>query len=96
MCLAFTMESGEDFYGWLPTLDLSVKVAEDNQIIYKFFEKPTASKVCLQADKTLDHQGEFDVRTILQWEKYLYIQLCMSVSHQLTTCLRISHISVTY
>ena len=54
-CLAFTMESGEDFDGWLPTLDLNMKVAQDNQIIYKFFKKPTARKVCLQADKTLAH-----------------------------------------
>ena len=53
-CLEFTVETEEDFAdNWLPTLDLNIRVNEDNKIVYKFFEKPTASKVCLQADTAL-------------------------------------------
>ena len=53
-CLDFTTETHEDFpESWLPTLDLSIKVNEQNQVQYKFFEKPTASKLCLQADTAL-------------------------------------------
>ena len=53
-CLSFTVESGEEFEeGWLPTLDLSLKMSDKNQVMYKFFEKPTASRMCLQADTAL-------------------------------------------
>ena len=53
-CLEFTVESPEDFPDqWLPTLDMSLKVDNNNQVQYRFFEKPTASKLCLQADTAL-------------------------------------------
>ena len=43
--LNFTMETGEEFDdSWLPTLDISLLVNNNNQILYKFFEKPTAIK----------------------------------------------------
>ena len=43
-CLTFTVETEEDFpNGWLPTLDLELKVDDKNQIQYSFFEKPTGS-----------------------------------------------------
>ena len=55
-CLAFTVETEEDFTdGWLPTLDIKLRVLEDNQIAYTFFTKPTASNKCLQADTALNH-----------------------------------------
>ena len=39
-CLEFTVETEEDFpSGWLPTLDISLKVAEDNRVLYTFFRK---------------------------------------------------------
>ena len=42
--LKFTVESGEEFKdGWLPTLDLNLKVGEDNKLMYKFYEKDTCS-----------------------------------------------------
>ena len=54
-CLSFTVETEEDFHdGWLPTLDLKLKVDEANQVIYSFFEKPTGSDKCLQADTGLN------------------------------------------
>ena len=52
--LEFTMETGEEFEGgWLPTLDINLKVDQNNQILYKFFEKPTASKVALLENTAL-------------------------------------------
>ena len=57
-CLTFTVESQEDFRdGWLPTLDMNLMVDEENYIQYKFFEKPTTSQLCLQADTTLSQNG---------------------------------------
>ena len=54
-CLAFTAETCEDFAdGWLPTLDFKIRVNRDNIIEYSFFEKPTASNRCLQADTALN------------------------------------------
>ena len=53
-CLDFTVETPEEFPDqWLPTLDISLQVDNDNQVQYRFFEKPTASKLCLQADTAL-------------------------------------------
>ena len=55
-CLAFTAETSEDFAdGWLPTLDFKVRVNSKNIIEYSFYEKPTASNRCLQADTALNH-----------------------------------------
>ena len=53
-CLDFTVETPEEFPDqWLPTLDISLQVDNDNQVQYRFFEKPTPSKLCLQADTAL-------------------------------------------
>ena len=55
-CLAFTAETAEDFAdGWLPTLDFKLRVNAKNIIEYAFYEKPTASNRCLQADTALNH-----------------------------------------
>ena len=55
-CLSFTVETEEDFSdGWLPTLDLKLRVNDDNQVEYSFFAKPTASDRCLQATTALNH-----------------------------------------
>ena len=55
-CLTFTVETEEDFPdGWLPTLDMKLRVDEANQIEYNFFEKPTGSDKCLQASTALNH-----------------------------------------
>ena len=58
MCLDFTVETGEEYDSdWLPTLDMSMKVRGDNIILYKFFEKPTSSKLCLQSGNALSQNG---------------------------------------
>ena len=49
--LEFTVESGEDFDGWLTTLDTNVRVNEENQIEYNYYEKPTTNNVVIR--KTL-------------------------------------------
>ena len=54
-CLTFTVETEEDFDdGWLPTLDIKLRVDECNQIQYNFYEKPTGSDRCLQAETALN------------------------------------------
>ena len=54
-CLTFTVETEEDFSdGWLPTLDMKLRVNKANQIEYNFFEKPTGSSKCLQASTALN------------------------------------------
>ena len=40
--LGFTAETEEDFLdGWLPTLDTALRVTDQNQVAFKFWEKPT-------------------------------------------------------
>ena len=57
-CLAFITETSEDFAdGWLPTLDFKIRVNSKNIIQYSFFEKPTASNRCLQADTALNQNS---------------------------------------
>ena len=54
-CLTFTVETEEDFEDrWLPTLDIKLRVDEENQIQYTFLEKPTGSDKCLQASTALN------------------------------------------
>ena len=57
-CLTFTVEGQDDFPdSWLPTLDISLKVDGENIVLYRFFEKPTTSQVCLQANTALSQNG---------------------------------------
>ena len=47
--LRFTTEIGEEFEGgWLPTLDVSLKVDGRGQVMWKFYEKPTTSETTVQ------------------------------------------------
>ena len=73
-CLDFTMETPEDFPdNWLPTLDISMQVDKNNQVQYRFFEKPTASKLCLQADTALS-------------QNYLVQSLVQDVMRRMLNC----------
>ena len=47
--LRFTIDSGED-YGdnWLPTLDTSLRINEDNVVEYEYFEKPTTTNTTIR------------------------------------------------
>ena len=54
-CLTFTVETEEDFTdGWLPTLDLKMRVDDATQIVYTLYEKPTGTDRCLQATTALN------------------------------------------
>ena len=47
--IIMTMETKEQFDGrWLPTLDVSLSVSGENQILYKFFEKETTTNLTVQ------------------------------------------------
>ena len=37
--LSLTMETEEMFGGWLPTLDLEIRILDDNRVLYQYFEK---------------------------------------------------------
>ena len=57
-CLTFTVEGQDDFPdSWLPTLDISLKVDNENAVLYRFIEKPTTSQVCLQAITAFSQNG---------------------------------------
>ena len=52
--LNFTFETGEDYNdGWLPTLDISVRVNERNQIDYRYFEKPTTTNTTVRKESAM-------------------------------------------
>ena len=47
--LDFTFESGDDYPdGWLPTLDVSIKVNDRNTVDYRYFEKPTTTNTTVR------------------------------------------------
>ena len=52
--LEFTMETGDQFEdGWLPTLDTSLSVDEHNQVLYRFYQKPMASRQALHKNTAM-------------------------------------------
>ena len=59
--LTFTVETGEDFDGWLPTLDTSLRVRGDNQIDYKFFEKPTTTSTVIRKESALAENQKIQI-----------------------------------
>ena len=57
--LDFTVETGEEFPGgWLPTLDTSFKVAKDNQVLFRYFEKPMTSSKTVQQDSAMEENAK--------------------------------------
>ena len=61
--LSFTTETGDDYSdGWLPTLDCSIKVdTSTNKILYKFYEKETASKRTVQKSTAMTEDTKIQV-----------------------------------
>ena len=58
-CLKFTTESGEEFGdGWLPTLDLKLRVNGSNQIEFAFYEKPTNTNVTIQLRSAMEENAK--------------------------------------
>ena len=57
--LSFTVESGEEYEGgWLPTLDVSLRVEKDNSVQFKFYEKATCSKKTVQKDSAMEENSK--------------------------------------
>ena len=59
--LEFTVESPEDFDGWLPTLDTNLRVEKDNQISYKFYEKPTSTNTVIRKESALSENQKIQI-----------------------------------
>ena len=59
--LSFTVESGEQFGGWLPTLDTSLKVTEENKIVSKFFEKETTKDNTVQKKSAMEENTKIKI-----------------------------------
>ena len=61
--LGFTFETEEDFPdGWLPTLDTALKVTEDNQVSFKFWEKPTNCNRTLHMRTAMGENQKIQIR----------------------------------
>ena len=56
--LEFTMETEEDFSGWLPSLDTNLTVGKDNIIYYKFYEKPMCANTVLHARTAMSEDAK--------------------------------------
>ena len=57
--LQFTTEIGDEFPdGWLPTLDLKVRVNGDNQVEYMFYEKPTNTNVGVMLRSAMEENSK--------------------------------------
>ena len=60
--LEFTVESGEDFKeGWLPTLDVELKVAKNNTIDYRFFEKSTTTNQTVHKKSAMEENAKIQI-----------------------------------
>ena len=59
--LKFTVETGEDFNGWLPTLDTSIMVGEDNRIRFKFYEKQVGAKQTVQQRSAMGEDSKMQI-----------------------------------
>ena len=59
--LKFTVETGEDFDGWLPTLDTSLKVGDNNVIKFKFYEKPVGAEQTVQQRSAMGEDSKVQI-----------------------------------
>ena len=58
-CLKFTTETSEDFGdGWLPTLDVKLRMSDTNQVEHHFYEKPTNSNVSVQFRSAMEENSK--------------------------------------
>ena len=60
--LSFPVESGEDFKeGWLLTLDTTIKVEEDNTVMYRFYEKETTTNQTVQKSSAMEENCKIQI-----------------------------------
>ena len=59
--LKFTTETEEDFpTGWLPTLDLELRMV-DNMVQHRYYEKPTTAKVTVQQRSAMEEKVKYKI-----------------------------------
>ena len=60
--LKFTTEVGGEFPGgWLPTLDTALKVTPQNQVTFKFYEKPEGAKNTIHARTAMGENSKYQI-----------------------------------
>ena len=60
--LRFTTEVGEGEGGWLPTLDIKIRIERgSNKISFKYFEKPSTTNVMVQKKSALDENSKSQI-----------------------------------
>ena len=70
--LSFTTETCEDFSDWwLPTLDCSLRVDEDNTVLYKFYEKETSSDHTVRRNTAMNEDNKIKVVSNKKAAKYM-------------------------
>ena len=52
--LNFTFETCDMFNGWLPTLDTCVRINENNEVEYNYYEKDTCANMTVQAKSAMN------------------------------------------
>ena len=61
--LKFTTELGEEEGGWLPTLDLQVRVEDNNIVSFRYYEKPTVTNVMVQRRSAMGENEKIQTLT---------------------------------
>ena len=56
--LEFTVETGDEYDGWFPTLDTNVRVNEKNIIEYKYFEKPATTNTTIRLASAMSENSK--------------------------------------
>ena len=59
--LKFTTEVGEGEGGWLPTLDLKIRVEDSNQVSFSYYEKPTTTNVMVQRRSAMEENSKMQI-----------------------------------
>ena len=81
----------EQFNGWLPTLDTCIRVEENNEINYKYYEKETCSKITVQNKTEMNENSKIQIisnyliRRLLNTREELGEEYKMAVVEQYTT-----------
>ena len=58
--LTLTTEVGDE-EGWLPTLDLNIRMEGNNMVSWKYYEKPTTTNVTVQRRSALEENSKMQI-----------------------------------
>ena len=60
--MKFTVETADDFEtGFLPTLDMQIRMLSNGEIIYKFYEKPMANQLCILESAAMAQEAKASI-----------------------------------